>query len=177
MAQPLAVDIDKIKSIIQSNNSIKKSTQTCVRQFLDLQARFLEEVDTVYHRLDTVEHVADIFPDEEKKSILNEFGPLEQVQLAVCGYNSSGKTSFIHELLGYGDFLPAGEGAVTARIVKFSYAPPEDACLIKYSTVVDYTKVEDQVDLSNCFKDNKTAKTRTKALRTLIKIHLRRPEG
>ncbi|CAF1123974.1 unnamed protein product, partial [Didymodactylos carnosus] len=94
-----------------------------------------------------------------------------------CLWLPSRKASFIHKLLGYGDFLPADEGAVIARIIKFSYAPSEDACLIKYSRVVNHTEVEDQVDLSNCFKDNKTAKTRTKALRTLIKIHLRRPEG
>ncbi|CAF1350006.1 unnamed protein product [Didymodactylos carnosus] len=48
------------------------------------------------------------------------------MQLVVCGYNSAGKTSFLHSFLKYGAFLPTGDGAVTGRIVKFSYASPDE---------------------------------------------------
>lgn len=176
MADILDFNTDKIKSIIRSNNVIKKTTQTCVKDFLTIQMDFLEKVNQMNCRLDTVKHVADIFLDKEKKDVLSEYQPLEQVQLAVCGYNNSGKTSFIHELLGFGDFLPAGEGAVTARIVKFTYAPSDAACLIKYSSVSDCTEVGDRVVLSNSFLNNMTKTARAKALRRVIREHLARPQ-
>jgi serine/threonine protein kinase len=176
MAETFGFDMDKIKAIIQSNNTIKRTTHTYVKDFLTVQAEFLEKVNEIYDRLDTVEHVANIFIDQEKIDILDEYQPLEQVQLAVCGYNNTGKTSFIHELLGLGDFLPAGEGAVTARIVKFSYTPAETACLIKYTSVNDSTEVGNREDLSNYFMSNITKKVRTKGLRKLIREHLARPE-
>jgi serine/threonine protein kinase len=177
MAETFGFDMDKIKAIIQSNNTIKRTTHTYVKDFLTVQAEFLEKVNEIYGRLDTVEHVANIFIDQERKDILDKYQPLEQVQLAVCGYNNTGKTSFIHELLGLGDFLPADEGAVTARIVKFSYTPAETACLIKYTSVNDSTEVGDREDLSNYFMSNMTKKERTKGLRKLIRGYLARPEG
>ena len=71
-------DFKRIESIIQSNNAIKKSTVNSVKEFLDVQENFLREVDQFYKCLDTVEHVADIFLDETKKTIIKEFNPLEQ---------------------------------------------------------------------------------------------------
>ncbi|CAF1391025.1 unnamed protein product [Adineta steineri] len=108
---------------------------------------------------------------------LQEFNPLEYVQLAVTGYNSVGKTSFMHELLGCGDFLPVDKGAVTARIVKFSYASQENACLIQYVSVRDLTEVGDRIDLSAHFKTGVSTKTRGKGLRKVVREHVGRPEG
>ena len=176
MAETFNFDTAKIKSIIQSNNAIKKTAHICVQEFLSVQAEFLDKVNEIHRRLGTVESVVDVFLSEEKKGILTKYQPLEAVQLAVCGYNNSGKTSFIHELLGLGDFLPAGEGAVTARIVKFSYTSARTACLVRRASVSDEQEVGDRVDLSNCFTDDMTMKIRTKTLRKLIREHLARPE-
>ncbi|CAF3357129.1 unnamed protein product [Rotaria socialis] len=176
-SQVMLADLKHIESIIESNNSIKKSTLTLVKEFLEVQENFLGEVDQVYKNLATIEHVAEIFLDETKKKILQEFNPLEHVQLAVSGYNSVGKTSFIHELLGCGEFLPVEKGAVTARIVKFSYAPQESACLIRYTSVQDLTEIDDRIDLSAHFKNGVSSKTRSKGLRKVVKEHVGRPEG
>ncbi|CAM4926757.1 unnamed protein product [Rotaria socialis] len=101
-----------------------------VSQFLALHKEFTDQIDLSYTRLSTIKDVVDIFLPSDKMKILNEFKTFEEVQLAVCGYNSSGKTSFLHHFLGKGNFLPAGKGAVTARVVKFSYAPAEEARLL-----------------------------------------------
>lgn len=176
MAETFNFDTAKIKSIIQSNNAIKKATHISVQDFLTVQAEFLEKVNEIHRRLGTVEHVVNIFLSEDKRAILSKYQPLEEVQLAVCGYNNSGKTSFIHELLGLGDFLPAGEGAVTARIVQFSYTSSETACLVQHASVSDRMEIGDRIDLSHCFTGDMTRKTRTKSLRKLIREHLARPE-
>ena len=103
----------------------------------------------------------------------------DKVQLVVCGYNSAGKTSFLHSFLNCGAFLPTGDGAVTARIVKFSYAPPDQACLLQHSSV-ESTLSEQQpsklLDLSPYFGKNITnQRANTKVLKEAVKRHLERP--
>jgi hypothetical protein len=49
---------------------------------------------------------------------------------AVCGANSSGKTSFLQVLLD-ADGLPAGEGNVTGRILQIEYATAANACVFE----------------------------------------------
>ena len=168
--------MDNVKAVIRSNNLIKKRTKDCVKDFLTIQGDFIEKVKGIVGRLDTVKSVADIFLGDDRREVLENYQPLEEVHLAVCGYNSSGKTSFIHELLGLGDFLPASEGAVTARIVKFSYAPEAAACLIRYTSLNDSIENAERVDLSEPFTSKMKKKTRTDKLRKLIRIHLLRPE-
>jgi hypothetical protein len=169
----MLADRKRIEQIIQSNNTIKKSALTLTKEFLGVQADFFNQVNTVYQHLGTIEHVANIFLDEKKKTILNEFHPLEQVQIVVCGYNSVGKTSFIHELLGCGEFLPVDKGPVTALIVKFSYAPADAACLLRYASVEHQNEIENRIDLSSCFNGDGTIKARNK-LRKEVKGELKR---
>lgn len=176
MAQTFGFEIDKVKSIIGSNNAIKRTTRTYVTDFLSVQEEFQMRINELYHRLGTVEYVADIFPDKEKMDILTGYQPLDEAQLAVCGYNNTGKTSFIHELLGFGDFLPANEGPITARIVKFSYAPSDAACLIEYASVKDCTVIQQQKSLSDCFATNLKEEAQTKKLKKRIWSHLARPK-
>ena len=70
-----------------------------------------------------------------------------------------------------------GTGAVSARVVKFSYAPAEKACLIRYASVQDLTELDSQIDLPDHFKDGMSIKARSKGLRKLVKEHVGRPEG
>ena len=120
----------------------------------------------------TIENVADIFLDEKKKTILEQYDPLEQVQIVVCGYNSVGKSSFIHELLNCGEFLPVDKGPITALIVKFSHTIPENACFLRYTSIEDRTEIE-RTDLSMCFDSNGNVKNHRK-LRKNIKEQLER---
>ncbi|CAF1592531.1 unnamed protein product, partial [Adineta ricciae] len=167
--------MENVRIKIQSNNLIKRSTTKLVKEFLELQEKFLSVQKATYERLETVKYMVDLSLDNDRISMLTEYKPLEEVQIAVCGYNSCGKTSFIHEVLGCGDFLPVGTGAVTGRIVKFSYAPPEQACLIKYVSATDRTQISDPIDLSQHFKSSTNNKSDVKALRKIVKEQLARP--
>ncbi|CAF1150710.1 unnamed protein product [Adineta ricciae] len=72
-------------------------------------------------------------------------------------------------------FLAGGTGAVPARTVKFSYAPPEQACLIKYGSATYRTQINDQIDLSKHFKSSVNNKSDVKVLRKIVKEQLARP--
>ncbi|CAF1339963.1 unnamed protein product, partial [Rotaria sp. Silwood1] len=151
-------------------------------QFLTLHKEFSDKIESIYTRLDTLKDVADIFLPEGKMKILNEFKTFDEVHLAICGYNSSGKTSFLHHFLENGSFLPAGTGAVTARIVQFSYAPAEKACLLIHDGGIDSPASKDPVDLSKYFLStnamtSKEKQERLKNLKSVIKEHLARPEA
>ncbi|CAF4119822.1 unnamed protein product [Rotaria sp. Silwood2] len=165
----------KIAEILQANNTIKKSISAIIQEYLDLQNRFFDKVGSVIQNLETVQSVANIFLTDEQKTFLKEFKPIEGVQLAICGYNSAGKTTFVHELLACGNFLPTGIGAVSARIIKFSYAPANEACLIKYQSQLDPNEPEEIVELSSHFVGPKS-KANTKLLKETIKKHVARPE-
>ncbi|UJR24385.1 hypothetical protein I4U23_005762 [Adineta vaga] len=66
----------------------------------------MKKLTDVYKNLTTIKDTAQIFLGEEKQKIIEEYKPNEKVRLAICGYNSSGKTSFLHELLECGKFFP-----------------------------------------------------------------------
>ena len=170
---------ETISRIIRSNNGIKRSTKGTIQDFLDLQRDFFKNISTHYDNLATIQQVTDILFNDEKKQSLDEFKTFDKVQLVVCGYNSAGKTSFLHAFLKCGAFLPTGDGAVTARIVKFSYAPPDQACLLQHSSV-ESTFTEQQpaklLELSSYFGTNITnRRANTKALKEAINKHLERP--
>ncbi len=164
----------RITEILQSNNAIKKSTSQIVKEYLQFQKQFFDKVGSTFQILETVQSVADIFLTGEQERLLKEFEPLEKVQLAICGYNSVGKTTLVHELLECGSFLPTGIGAVSARIVKFSYAPANEACLIKYQSKSNPNESEEKVDLSSHFISPK-GKINTKTLKETIKKYVARP--
>ena len=165
----------QIMEILRSNNTVKRSTSNILKEYLELQNRFFAKTSRICENLDTMNNVADIFLTGEQKKLLAEFKPMEKVQLAVCGYNSVGKTTFIHDILGCGNFLPTGIGAVSARIVKFSYAPASEACLVKCKSDLDPEEDEDKIDLSNCFI-SKMSKANNKKLREAVNPYVARPK-
>ncbi|CAF3029404.1 unnamed protein product [Rotaria socialis] len=164
----------KIVEILQSNNAIKQSTIAIVKDYLKLQDDFFKKVSCILEQLDTIQCVANVFLTDDEKKLLNEFKPAEKVQLAICGYNSTGKTTFVHELLKCGSFLPTGIGAVSARIIKFSYAAANEACLLKYQSVLDSNEPEETVNLSLFFTNSKS-KENIRNLRETVKKYVARP--
>ncbi|CAF0811948.1 unnamed protein product [Adineta ricciae] len=172
---------ETISNIIISNNAIKLSTKKTTETFLNLQKEFFESISTHYKQLETIQQVTDILFDDEKMKSLVEFKTFTNTQLVVCGYNSAGKTSFLHDFLRCGAFLPTGTGAVTARIVKFSYAPADKAFIWQHDTVESaFTKQPSSIlveDLSRYFAANiDNRKKNTKELKEAIRKHLARPE-
>ena len=163
----------QIMEILRSNSTVKRSTLNILKEYLELQNRFFTKASHIYEKLDTIKNVSDIFLTDEQKKLLDEFKPVEKVQLAVCGYNSVGKTTFIHDILGCGNLPPTGIGAVSARIVKFSYAPASEACLVKCKSDLDPDEDEDIIDLSNCFSSKMS---KAKKLREAVNPYVARPK-
>ena len=168
---------EKLGSILQSNHYIRHRVQQSVNEFLSLREHLLHQLQT-----------------KETKDISNEFVPLvnamdvealnqqvtsAKVQLALCGENSSGKTSFIHLLLGIGDILPADIGPITARIVKMSYAKAEEACALVYSSLEESIKgiAVDRVDLAPFFLVNDDQEEPDwNGISDTLEEHVRRPK-
>lgn len=163
----------QITKIIGSNNAIKRSTSNTLKEYLELQQRFFTKANPILDKLPTINSIGDIFLTDEQKKLLDEFKPNEKVQLAVCGYNSVGKTTFIHDILGLGNFLPTGIGAVSARIAKFSYAPAQEARLIQRQSEADPDEDEHVVDLAVYFTPTMN-KSNLKKLRETVNPYLAR---
>ena len=167
-------DNQQIIEILQSNSTIKKSTLKTIQEYLTLQNQLFGRLSRIIEKLNTVKEVANIFLSEEQCKFLDEFKPNEKVQLAICGYNSTGKTTFVHYILGCGNFLPSGVGAVSARIVKFSFSTANEACLIKNTSELDSEEQEEKVDLSSYFTSPMT-KANAKVLRETVTKYVARP--
>ncbi|UJR11474.1 hypothetical protein I4U23_015653 [Adineta vaga] len=122
-------NIDSVERMIHSNRTIQQSTYSIISQFCNLQQQFAHDLASVYNNLSTLKDVVNIFLDADKLTTLKQYKIKNKIELIVCGKKSSGKTSFIQQLLGCGSFLPIGSGNVSQRSVKFSYAPIDKACL------------------------------------------------
>ncbi|CAF3679346.1 unnamed protein product [Rotaria sp. Silwood1] len=136
--------MSRLENILESNNVIKRSTLKTIKEYLDIQQRFFEKVESVFQQLRTIESVANIFLNDELRTLLNEFKPMEKVHLTICGYNSVGKTTFANEFLKCGNFLLTGIDAISALIIKFSYATANEACVIKYVAQPEIGKMSDE---------------------------------
>ncbi|CAF1239523.1 unnamed protein product [Rotaria sordida] len=101
----------------------------------------------------------------------------ERVQLVICGPNSSGKTTFLHSFLEINNILPIDAGPVTARIVKFTYVSPSDACLFVYpsiqQTYSERYQPEERVSLAEYFT---TPTIDWKGIGEAIYLHVARPK-
>ena len=142
----------KLRTIIYSNYQIRDLVQRNVDNFLNLREELI-----------TNSEVRQLTPFKEVLSPLIEGPRIKQldariisdrVQLALCGENSSGKTAFLHAFLGIGKILPSGDGPVTARITKLTYASHEQARICIRKSLRDQTLIE-EVDLSACFTGEK----------------------
>ena len=168
-------EIEKqLGSIIQSNHYIRHRVQHTVNQFLRLRLNLLEQLKS--KDLNNINEEFAPLINAMNVETLNQQVTSDKVQLALCGENSSGKTSFIHLLLRIGDILPADIGPITARIVKMAYAPAKQACALVYPSLeASFTRtLEVTVDLSGFFKDED--KPDWKGISKALEKHVRRPK-
>ena len=70
MAHLVSTNMDQIRTIIQSNNIIKRSTVHTVKQFLDVEERFINAQKAIYERLETIKYVTHLSLDDDKNRIL-----------------------------------------------------------------------------------------------------------
>ena len=160
---------DKLRTIINSNHQIRNSIQTHVHHFLQLREDLLHKSEI--QQLPAYKDL--LLPLIEGSTIegLNIRVASERVQLAFCGENSSGKSAFIQTFLGIGKILPSGDGPVTARITKLTYAPGNQARVCVRKTLRDETLAEDPVDLSAFFVDEKP---KWMEIKCVLEKHLKR---
>jgi len=141
----------KLENIIQSNHYIRHRVQESVNEFLHIRQTLLSQLQN--NKLNNISNEFAPLIDAMCIETLNQQVTSNKIQLALCGENSSGKTSFIHLLLGIGDILPADVGPITARIVKMTYAIAEEACAIIYPSLQEsFNKTNgNRIDLSSFF--------------------------
>ena len=161
----------KLSTIIQSNTSICDTIRHNVDRFLSLREDLLNN-----------SNIKDLSAYNEILSPLIEGLRVEQlktriastkVQLAFCGENSSGKSAFIQTFLGIGKILPSGDGPVTARITKLTYASASEASIYIWKTLRDQTSSpESIVSLSSYFDGDKP---NWAGIASVVSTHLRRP--
>ena len=161
---------EKLRTVIDSNHQIRHTIQHHVHHFLQLREDLLQKSGV--QQLPAYKNL--LLPLIEGSCIerLNIRIASERVQLAFCGENSSGKSAFIQTFLGIGKILPSGDGPVTARITKLTYASGDQARICVRKTLRDETSVEDQVDLSPFFADSTP---KWLEIKRALEKHLKRP--
>lgn len=142
---------EKLGRIVQSNHYIRHRVQQSVNEFVHMRENLLSQLQS--KKLNDLSDEFSPLLKSMDNTTLNKEVTSNKIQLALCGENSSGKTSFIHLLLGIGDILPSDVGPVTARIIKLTYAKGEQACAIIYPSLEASfeNKIDIQIDLSKFF--------------------------
>ena len=163
---------ENYRRILERNREIKRRIQRLTDEFRNFQTDFLRELQRIPKT--KVEEEYDF-----KNFSLGLENPFDddRIQLAVCGPNGSGKTSFIHTFAQIGNILPAKEGPVSARIVKLTYTTANKACLKVYSSIKAGLTLEEEdlrLDLSSFFI-HKVNNPDWPGIRQMIHIHLERP--
>ena len=171
---------EKLESILQSNQYIRNRIQQSVNKFLMSRQSLIEKLQI--EDLKDLSHELAPLIDAINVEALNRQVTSDKVQLVLCGENSSGKTSFIHLLLGIGDILPADVGPVTARTIKLTYAKAEEACVLVYQSFeASYTSSPiAQIDLSKFFvskENDESAELDWGAIGDCLSKHVQRPSG
>lgn len=162
----------KLRTIVHSNQQIRDAIQCNVNDFIRLREDLLKNSEV--QQLERYNDVLAPLIEGPRIEHVNLRIVSNKVQLAFCGENSSGKTAFIHKFLEIGKILPSGDGPVTARITKLTYAPGEQARICIKKTLDDQTIAEDGTDLSLYFVDEKPKWM--DIARTLSK-YLKRPQN
>lgn len=164
--------IENYRRIIESNREIKRRIQRLTDEFRNFQTDFLRELQRVPKTIVEEEYDFKNF----SLGLENPFDD-DRIQLAVCGPNGSGKTSFIHTFAQIGNILPAKEGPVSARIVKLTHTTANKACLKVYPSIKAGLKQEEadiHLDLSKFFTSS-SINPDWPGIRQMIQIHLERP--
>jgi serine/threonine protein kinase len=168
--------LNNMKQIIDLNHHIKCTIEQLTNDFMDIYLNF----QNVISKSSTNDPIIEMHKKPIESSnlkFLNNRQTYARYQLAFCGPNASGKTTFLHSFLKINNILPAGAGPITARIVKFTYTTPSEACLIIYPSIEDAyaenRKEEHKLLLAEYFND---CTTDWKGIQEAIKIHVIRPE-
>lgn len=142
----------RLKNIIHSNHYIREVIQRNVQHFLQLRDEVLSqpEIKNLTIFTDILSPVLEGLRIEQLQACTRS----KKIQLALCGENSSGKTAFLHTFLGIGKILPSGDGPVTARITKITYASPQQASIRVYNNLRDETFIQ-EIDISSFFAKEK----------------------
>ncbi|CAF1353498.1 unnamed protein product, partial [Rotaria sordida] len=162
---------EMLRTTIQFDTHICSLVQRNVNEFFKLREELL--TNTNIRRLAGFDDVLASLIDGPRIKQLNSRISSDKIHIALCGENSSGKTAFLHTFLGISKILPSGDGPVTARITKLTYAPGEQACICIRKALRDQTLAEDKVDLSAFFISEKPQWINVG--RALSK-HVKRPE-
>jgi hypothetical protein len=164
---------DNLREILETNRQIKHRIQILTNDFLNLKFDLINELQKIPKTNLEDEYDFKNF----SLDLANQFTS-DKVQLAVCGPNSSGKTSFLHNFLKIGAILPASAGPVSARIVKLTYASIDKACLNVYSSIkagLSEQQTDIHINLSKFFEQE--TNPNWLGIRNEINIHLARPNN
>ena len=163
---------EKLHTIVHSNQYIRDLVQPNVDKFLILREDLL--TNSRIQELTVYSKVLSPLIDGPRIEQLKARIISDKVQLAFCGENSSGKTAFLHTFLGIGKILPSGDGPVTARITKLTYAPGDQACICIWKTLRDQTPAEEPKDLSSFFTSEKP---NWMGIGCVLSAYVKRPQG
>ncbi|CAF1490362.1 unnamed protein product [Adineta ricciae] len=161
----------RLKNVVHSNYSVREIVRRNIEEFFQLRDEVLSkpEIKDLNIFPDILLPVIEGLRIEQLKACARS----NKIQLAFCGENSSGKTAFLHNFLGIGKILPSGDGPVTARITKLTYASPLEASIRLYNNLRDQILIH-EVDLSSFFTKEKPEWMNVG--RTLMQ-YTKRPDG
>lgn len=161
----------RLKNVIHCNHYIREIIRRNIQNFLELRDEVLSkpEIKNLTIFTDILSPLIEGLRIEQLQACTKS----NKIQLALCGENSSGKTAFLHTLLGIGKILPSGDGPVTARITKITYTSPQQASIRLYDNLRDQILIE-EIDISSFFAKEKPDWMGVG--RTLAQ-YTRRPEG
>ncbi|CAF0832615.1 unnamed protein product [Didymodactylos carnosus] len=177
MAQePTVEDEIELTSILSINHSIRQSVQNATNEFLLLEQSLMKNI-TEFKLDQSIQHITKPLTDSIKIKTLNQEVTSDKIHLALCGPNSSGKTSFLSLFLKIDNILPSGAGPVSARIVRLTYALPQDACLRVYKSLkheLSSEDLEETVELSEYFGDEENPDW--EGIKSAIRLFVTRPQ-
>ncbi|CAF3071322.1 unnamed protein product [Rotaria sp. Silwood2] len=161
--------------MIKSNSIIQTRISQVAYEFVRVRDEFLNnEIPDIAADTDRYQLFLDRFRMIDIE-LINTRMNSQHVAIAVCGPNSSGKSAFIQYFLQIGKILPSAAGAISARIVKFTYASAEQACARIYNRKSqgneEYDELIDELSLSSHFN----TKSPWKNIEEALKKHLERP--
>ncbi|CAF3086238.1 unnamed protein product [Rotaria socialis] len=162
----------KLQTIIHSNHHIRNLVRRNVHHFLSLREELLD--NSIIQCLMASDDPQSPLIDTVRIEQLNARVTSDKIQLALCGENSSGKTAFLHAFLNIGKILPSGDGPVTARITKLTYAVPGEACIRIKKSLRNHTLIDDEINLSTYFSSEKP---NWMGIGRALAKHVKRPEG
>ena len=176
MAEELITDETEhgeIARIIRTNHQIREKIHEQIQVFLTLKNDLMENL--LIEQIDEnpiIQNNAKFF-DSTQIEFLNEQITSPKIQLALVGTNSCGKTSLLHFLLRSGNFLPVDVGAVTARIVRLTYAEADHAILYVYNSFND-RQIHREVRLEEYFL--RSSEPDWNGIKHAIEEHVMRPK-